>query len=29
MSLEQMDEFVKAESLKWSKAVKASGAKVD
>jgi tripartite-type tricarboxylate transporter receptor subunit TctC len=29
MSLEQMDEFVKAETLKWGKAVKASGAKVD
>ena len=29
MSLEQMDEFVKAETLKWGRAVKASGAKVD
>ena len=29
MSLEQMDEFVKAETVKWGRAVKASGAKVD
>ena len=29
MSLEEMDAFVKAETLKWGKAVKASGAKVD
>jgi len=29
MSVEQMNEFVKNESAKWGKAVKASGAKVD
>jgi tripartite-type tricarboxylate transporter receptor subunit TctC len=29
MTLEQLDEFVKSESVKWGKAVKASGAKVD
>ena len=29
MSVEQMNEFVKSESAKWGKAVKASGAKVD
>jgi tripartite-type tricarboxylate transporter receptor subunit TctC len=29
MTLEQLDEFVKTESVKWGKAVKASGAKVD
>ena len=29
MSLEQLDQFVKSETLKWGKAVKDSGAKVD
>jgi tripartite-type tricarboxylate transporter receptor subunit TctC len=29
MTLEQLDEFVKSESVKWGRAVKASGAKVD
>ena len=29
MTIEQMDEFVKSESGKWARAVKASGAKVD
>jgi tripartite-type tricarboxylate transporter receptor subunit TctC len=29
MALEQLDQFVKAEAVKWGKAVKASGAKVD
>jgi tripartite-type tricarboxylate transporter receptor subunit TctC len=29
MTLEQMDQFVKSESVKWGKAVKTSGAKVD
>jgi len=29
MGLEQLSDFVKAESVKWGKAVKASGAKVD
>jgi tripartite-type tricarboxylate transporter receptor subunit TctC len=29
MTLDQLNEFVKSETLKWSLAVKASGAKVD
>jgi tripartite-type tricarboxylate transporter receptor subunit TctC len=29
LSVEQMNEFVKSESAKWGKAVRASGAKVD
>jgi tripartite-type tricarboxylate transporter receptor subunit TctC len=29
MSIEQLDQFVKSESVKWGRAVKASGAKVD
>jgi len=29
MSVDQMNEFVKNEAVKWGKAVKASGAKVD
>jgi len=29
MSVEQLDQFVKSESVKWGRAVKASGAKVD
>jgi tripartite-type tricarboxylate transporter receptor subunit TctC len=29
MTLERLDEFVRAETVKWARAVKASGAKVD
>lgn len=29
MTLEQLNAFVKSEAVKWGKAVKASGAKVD
>jgi len=29
MSVDQLNEFVKNEAVKWGKAVKASGAKVD
>jgi hypothetical protein len=29
MTLEQLNDFVRSETLKWAQAVKASGAKVD